>query len=680
MLRRFSIRNSAVSWSGAGALLLAAVVFLPLSRAALAQTSPSSEQGAAAASPRSPDTPSAPAGVAPAADGSATPAPAAATPAPAVATPPAAGTKAPSRSPDAWFAPTPKAPSTDTSVIPAPAATTPAPAVATPQAAGATVPSLAPGAAAAPVRAAPASDSSAGASSAATPAASVTGTGVEAASGTPATETPATSANLPSSPSGTLPEAGASPEAAPSGASVPPPAGGESAVSPPTLTPTAAQTSGTSPVGEEAAKSHAAGAATASTAESARVLDRIIAVVNDDVITLGELDYRIRLAEVQLTRQRIPMPPADVLRKQILERLILDKAQLQLAKETGVRVDDGTVNSAVGRMAEQNGMNIAAMRVKVEADGVPFNQFREDMRDEITMMRVRDREVDAKIQISEGEIDNFLQEQSSVAANSVQYDVAQILIGVPEIASPEFVERARRRAEDLLAQLRSGADFGRLAAGYSAAPEALQGGDLGWRSIDRLPGLFADAVRKLKPGEIALVRSPVGFHILKLVGQRDAANVHLSNQPVAQTHARHILLRVSDALPEPEVKHRLLDLRERVAKGGQDFGQLARLYSVDPSSTRGGDLGWLYPGDTVPAFENAMNALKINEISEPVQSPFGWHLIQVLERRTEESSVERKRLEARQALKDRKAEEALQEWLRQLRDRTYVEYRVEDNR
>ncbi|HXY05593.1 MAG TPA: peptidylprolyl isomerase [Burkholderiaceae bacterium] len=467
----------------------------------------------------------------------------------------------------------------------------------------------------------------------------------------------------------------------PSSAPAPAPAAPVSADAPASSAsaPATSETNASAPNGAPAAVSRPAVGATGS-ATSPRLLDRIVAIVNDEVITLGELEYRIHLAETQLSRQRIAMPPADVLRKQILERLILDRAQLQLAKETGVRVDDGTVNAAVGRMAEQNGMNIQAMRSKVEADGVPFNQFREDMRDEITMMRLRDREVDAKIQISEGEIDNFLQEQGSLAASKVEYDVAQILIGVPEIASPEFVDRAHRRAEELLAQLRSGADFGRLAAGYSAAPEALQGGDLGWRTMDRLPGLFADAVRKLKPGEIAVVRSPVGFHILKLVGQRDATTARISNQPVAQTHTRHILLRVTDALPEPEVKHRLADLRERITTGGQDFGQLARLYSVDPSSTRGGDLGWLYPNDTVPAFETAMNALKVGEVSEPVQSPFGWHLIQVLERRTEESSVERKRLEARQALKDRKSEEALQEWLRQLRDRTYVEYRLEDNR
>jgi peptidyl-prolyl cis-trans isomerase SurA len=410
------------------------------------------------------------------------------------------------------------------------------------------------------------------------------------------------------------------------------------------------------------------------------LLDRVVAIVNDDVITKAELDYRVHLTESQLARQRIAVPPADVLRKQVLDRLILDKAQIQTARETGVRVDDATVNASLARMAEQNGMTITAMRGKVEEDGLNFSQFREDMRDEITRMRVRDREVEGRIQVSEGEIDNFLQEQANTTLTTTEYDVAQILIGVPEIASPEYVERSARRTEDLYRQLMEGADFARLAAGYSAAPEALSGGDLGWRTLDRMPTLFADSVKDLQSGTVAKpVRSPVGFHILKLIGKRESVSAKMSNKPVLQTHARHILLRVTDAMSEADVKHRLNDLRERIAQGKQDFGELARLYSLDPSSTRGGDLGWLYPGDTVPAFEEAMNALKIGDISEPIQSPFGWHLIQVTERRTEQTSIERRRMEARGALRERKSEEATQEWLRQLRDRTYVEYREETN-
>jgi peptidyl-prolyl cis-trans isomerase SurA len=474
----------------------------------------------------------------------------------------------------------------------------------------------------------------------------------------PGTPTPA-----PASPS---PAASASPAAPGAAASAPASAAAPAAAPAASATPAPAPTAAARPA--PAARS------------GPRELDRVVAVVNDEVITNGELDYRIHLAESQLQRQRIAMPPADVLHKQILDRLVLDRAQTQLARETGVRVDDGTVNAAIARMADQNSMSLPAMKTKVEADGVSFSQFREDMRDEITRMRLRDREVDARIQISEGEIDNYLAEQANISASQVEYDVSQILVGVPEIASPEYVERAHKKAEDLLRQIQGGADFARLAAGYSAAPEALNGGDLGWRTLDRLPSLFADVIKRLKPGEVGpVVRSPVGFHLLKLVNTRDVANVRISTKPVQQVHARHILLRVSDAMPEAEVRHRLLDLRERVVTGKQEFSQLARLYSVDPSSTRGGDLGWLYPGDTVPAFEEAMNALAINEVSMPVQSPFGFHLIQVIERRTEESSIERKRMEARQAIRERKSEEATQEWLRQLRDRTYVEFR-EDNR
>ncbi|MEW5881574.1 MAG: peptidylprolyl isomerase [Pseudomonadota bacterium] len=412
---------------------------------------------------------------------------------------------------------------------------------------------------------------------------------------------------------------------------------------------------------------------------STKPLDRIVAVVNDEVITQVELQARVQIAEQQLRRQKITPPARDVLTRQVLERMIVDRAQLQLAKETGVRVDDATVNAAIARIAEQNGTTLPAFRERLEREGISFARFREDVRDDITMARLRDREVDSRIQIAEGEIDNFLAAQAGVEAGATEYNIAQILLRVPEAVSAQRIEEIRKRAEDLLAQLKGGADFARLAASYSAGPEALSGGELGWRTAERLPTLFLEAVKDLKPGELApIVRSPGGFHVLKLVGKRNAVEGRLATGPVQQTRVRHILLRVSDLTPEPEVRRRLQDLRDRVVRGGQDFGQLARLHSVDPSATRGGDLGWLYPGDTVPEFERAMNQLKPGEVSEPVQSPFGWHLIQVLERRTEESPIERNRLAARQALRDRKADEAYQEWLRQLRDRTYVEYRLED--
>jgi peptidyl-prolyl cis-trans isomerase SurA len=408
-------------------------------------------------------------------------------------------------------------------------------------------------------------------------------------------------------------------------------------------------------------------------------LDRIVAVVNDEVVTARELAARERQAEQQLAQRHIPMPAPDVLRRQVLERLIVDRAQLQMAKENGVRVDDTTVNAAIQRIAEQNQITVPALREKLEQEKTTFSEFREDIRDEIMLARLHEREVDSHIQISEGEIDNFLAEQAGKTDARAEYDIAQILLRLPENASPDQIDELHHRADDLRQRAADGTDFAQLAASFSSGAEALKGGDLGWRAADRLPAVFVDAVKDLKQGEVAkTVRSPGGFHVLKLLGRRGAGAVtDIASGPLQQTHVRHILLRVTDATPEPEVARRLADLRDRITKGGQDFAQLARLHSVDPSSTRGGDLGWLYPGDTVPEFERAMNGLKINEVSEPVHTPFGWHLIQVLERRTEQDSSEHARLSARQALRERKSDEATLEWLRQLRDRTYVEYRDE---
>jgi peptidyl-prolyl cis-trans isomerase SurA len=420
------------------------------------------------------------------------------------------------------------------------------------------------------------------------------------------------------------------------------------------------------------------GTATPAT-RSTRPVDRIVAVVNDEVITANELRARTLSAMAQLERQKIQLPPPDVLERQVLERMIVDRAQLQLARETGVRVDDATINAAMGRIAEANNMTVPAMRQRLESEGVSFAQFREDIRQDILLNRLREREVDGRLQISESELDNFIADQSGVTADSEEINLAQILLRVPENSTPQRLEETRTRADDLIAQLKGGADFARLAASYSNAAEALQGGELGWRNTDRLPTLFLEAVKGVKSGEIApLVRSPNGFHILKVLGRRSAVAAKMAGGPVQQTHVRHILLRVSDVAPEQEVRRRLEEFKLRIEAKQIEFGSLARLHSLDPSGSRGGDLGWVYPGDTVPEFERAMNALKIGEVSVPVQSPFGWHLIQVLERRIEPASNERARQQARQALRDRKSDEAYQDWLRQLRDKTYVEYRVEE--
>jgi peptidyl-prolyl cis-trans isomerase SurA len=420
-------------------------------------------------------------------------------------------------------------------------------------------------------------------------------------------------------------------------------------------------------------------APTAPGARGSRPIDRIVAVVNDEVITANELRARTQASVIQLQRQKIQLPPPEVLERQVLERMIIDRAQLQLARETGVRVDDATVNAAMGRIAEANNMTVPAMRQRLESEGVSFAQFREDIRQDILLNRVREREVDGRLQISESELDNFIADQAGVTADTEEVNLAQILLRVPENSNAQRLEETRQRADDLLAQLKGGADFARLAASYSNAPEALQGGAIGWRNADRLPTLFIDAIKGLKIGEVApIVRSPNGFHILKVLGRRSAVEGKLIGGPVQQTHVRHILLRTSDVAPEAEVRRRLEEFKLRIQAGQVEFGTLARLHSLDPSGSRGGDLGWVYPGDTVPEFERAMNALKINELSDPVQSPFGWHLIQVLERRSEPASTERARQQARQALRERKSEEAYQDWLRQLRDKTYVEYRIEE--
>lgn len=420
----------------------------------------------------------------------------------------------------------------------------------------------------------------------------------------------------------------------------------------------------------------AAAAALAQTRPAPRELDRVVAVVNADVITANELKVRLRSVERQLQRQRIEAPPADVLEKQILERLILDRALVQSARDQGIRVDDAQVDRAIARIAEDSKITPAQLRRQIETDGIPFQKFREDIREEILSARLREREVDARIQISEADVDAFLEEQRGAPAAPPVFDLSQILLRVPEGASAEQIERQRQRGEDIIRQLRGGADFAKLAASFSDAPDALSGGAIGPRPADRLPQLFVDAVAGLKPGEIAaLTRSPNGFHVLKLVDRREGGNAQFAGAPVAQTRARHILIRPSELVSETEAVRRLQQIRQRVSSGRDDFADMARQYSSDGSAARGGDLGWLYPGDTVPEFERAMDGLQPGQISEPVRSSFGIHLIQVVERRTDAASPDRIRALARQALRERRIEETVQDWLRQVRDRTYVEYR-----
>ncbi|HYL88518.1 MAG TPA: peptidylprolyl isomerase [Burkholderiales bacterium] len=404
------------------------------------------------------------------------------------------------------------------------------------------------------------------------------------------------------------------------------------------------------------------------------LVDRIVAVVNKDVITYSELYTAVGQAERELRRRGTPAPDRPVLERQMLERLILEKAQLQLARDSGVRVDDLQVDRAVERIAASNNMTLADFRRTLEADGVAFDAWRNDIRQQMILARLREREVDNRVQVSESEVDTFL-EQAKSRPDNAEYNIAHILVRVPEGASPERIRQARERAEQALGEIKGGAPFARVAASYSDAPDALQGGAIGWRSQDRLPELFSGALAKMQPGQVSEpLRSPAGFHLLELVGRRGAG----TEAPVQQTRLRHILIRTNEAVSESEARRKLLDLRDRIVNGGADFGELARQYSDDGTAARGGELDWVYPGDTVPEFEHAYEALKIGEVSQPVRTPFGYHLIQVLERRSSDVSPERKRMQARQALRDRKADEAYQEWLRQLRDSTYVELRLDE--
>jgi peptidyl-prolyl cis-trans isomerase SurA len=410
-------------------------------------------------------------------------------------------------------------------------------------------------------------------------------------------------------------------------------------------------------------------------APSAVVLvDRIVAVVNSEVITSREVAERMKAVTQQLSQQGTPLPPPDVLQKQVLERMIMDRLQIQLAKETALRVDDLQLDRTVARVAESNKMSLTEFRHTLERDGIQFDKFREEIRNEIMLSRLREREVDNRIVVTDNEIDYFLSQQGASQSTASEYNLAHILLRLPDQASPEQVDKQRARAEQVVLQLREGADFAKLAVSYSDAPDALQGGAMGWRPRDRLPELFAHALNGMKPGEVSgIIRSPAGFHVIKLVDRRGGGAPAL----VEQTHARHILVKTSEIVSEADARRKLNNLRERIVNGA-DFGELAKLNSDDASSIKGGDLGWIYPGDTVPEFERVMNNLKVEQLSEPFVTSFGWHLMQVLERRQADVSGERKRQEARLILRERKADEAYQEWLRQLRDRAFVEYRLEE--
>ena len=411
-------------------------------------------------------------------------------------------------------------------------------------------------------------------------------------------------------------------------------------------------------------------------ASSDRVIpvDRVIAIVNDEALTQYDVNEQKRVVLGQMKTSNLTPPSPDVLEKQLLDRLITERVLLQYAKETGIRIDDTQVERALARIAEDNKLSNEEFKKAVEREGIPFSKYRSDIRNEITVQRLREREVEGRVNVSDAEVDYLLATLESQAGGEVEYRLAHILVLVPEQASTDQIDVRQRRADTALSQVRSGTDFSQVAAGFSDAPDALQGGSLGWRTPARLPTVFADPVRKMKPGDVSpVLRSASGFHIVKLLETRSR------NSPtvIEQTRLRHILVKVNETTSNDDAKVKIERIRERIAQGGK-FEDQAKANSEDASAAKGGDLGWVSPGDTVPDFERAMNALQPGELSAAVRTPFGWHLIQVQERRSQDVTKEKAREQARVALRQRKSEEAFQEWVRQMRDRSYVEIRADE--
>lgn len=406
-------------------------------------------------------------------------------------------------------------------------------------------------------------------------------------------------------------------------------------------------------------------------------LNRIVALVNREIVTRLELEDRIVIATDQLRKQGVALPPRNILEKQVLEAILLQRIQLSFARENGIRVDETQLDRAVARIAEDNQLTVEQFRTALTRDGIRFDRFREDIRKEIILSRLREREVASKVVVSEGEIDDYLVKRQESGVGT-EWLASHILVRVDEkTADPAAIKRQKEKADRALAALEAGEDFARVAATYSEAGDALQGGDLGWRNVDRMPSLFLEMIGKLKVGQYsAVVRSSAGFHIVKLRDLRGAVGKQVV---IVQHKVRHILIRPSEIVSDAEAQRRLRDLRERLDQGAATFGELAKQHSQDGSAASGGELGWMAAADLVPEFAAVMEALPVGQLSQPVRSPFGWHLLQVLERREADVSKERERLEARQAIRNRKADEAFDEWLRQLRDSAYVELRLEES-
>ncbi len=415
------------------------------------------------------------------------------------------------------------------------------------------------------------------------------------------------------------------------------------------------------------------GLSTFSLQSHAEVLDRIVAVVEEDVILEHELDNEVGSIAAKLRSGNVAIPPEYVLRKQVLERMIVDKLQRQMAAKSGIQVSEEMLQNSVNEIASRNGLSVDAFRSEIERQGMSYKSFEDNLRNEIVTNQLRGREIGSRIKVTDAEVNHFMETQGKIASLNSQYHLGHILIAVSQSASSSAIQKASQKAEQVVADLRGGKDFKQMAISVSNDDNALKGGDLGWRSMGQIPTLFTDVVAAMNNGDVSdPIRSPSGFHIIKILGV-EGGGQHI----ITKTKVRHILVKTNELVDDSEARKRLLGLRERIVDG-DDFAALSRAHSDDKGSAiNGGSLDWVTPGALVPPFEEAMNKLEINQVSQPVQTQFGWHLIQVLGRENQDNSDQFKKDKIRDELRKRKIEEETELWLRRLRDEAFVEIEAE---
>jgi peptidyl-prolyl cis-trans isomerase SurA len=404
------------------------------------------------------------------------------------------------------------------------------------------------------------------------------------------------------------------------------------------------------------------------------LLDRIAAVVNDGVVLASQLDEQTDEITARLREQKTELPPRNVLRRQILERLVVEEIQAQRASKVGIQVSDEMLNSALDEVARRNQVNFADLPRVLQQQGIDYRSYREEVRKQMTLQLLRQRDVIGRINISPRELDQAMSRQRNAPDQNSEYNVSHILISVPVSASPEQIETREARAKEVFAKAKAGEDFAQLAVTYSDSTTNIEGGSLGWRKGSQLPSIVSEAIARMKGGETAEpIRTPSGFHIFRLNEIRGAAQQAV----VAQSHARHILLRTSELEDDQTVQQKLADIRKRITEGGEDFAAIAAVTSADPGSAAdGGDLGWNAAGSFVPEFEKQLAALSDNEITQPFKTQYGWHIVQLLGRRDHDATEDRMRQQVFGQLRESKAEEETELWLRRLRDEAFVEYRL----